>query len=86
MQLTHDGLVAQLTRTAQTLPAEKLQETLDFMEFLQQRAAPPPSAAPRGSAQALMRYLGAWQFAPGELERILADLDDMREMEMEPHD
>lgn len=37
----------------------------------------------RGSAEALLPYAGSWFFAPGELECLLSDIEQMREMELE---
>lgn len=37
----------------------------------------------RGSPEALLPHAGGWAFAPGELELLLQDIEQMREMERE---
>ncbi len=38
------------------------------------------------AAEALLRHIGAFQFEPGELDRLLADIDDMRRLDAETDD
>lgn len=37
----------------------------------------------RGSREALLECIGLWKFEPGELDEILADLEESRLMELE---
>jgi hypothetical protein len=38
---------------------------------------------PQGSGEALLECLGTWEFEPGELDEILADIERARMMELE---
>jgi hypothetical protein len=35
----------------------------------------------KGSAEAILKHWGTWQMNPGELDRILAEVQSMRDME-----
>jgi len=71
-------LVEQLTGKLRKLPDEKVREVMDFVEFLESKEQRQPQ---RGSAEAILRHVGGWQFEPGELEALLADIERMRDME-----
>jgi len=73
------GLLEELTSKLQELPEDRLQEVLDFVDFLRNR---PIQRSKRGSPEALLQHVGAWSFEPGELDRLLADIQRMREMEL----
>ena len=63
------------------LPAEKLQTLLDFASYLQQQSV----VANRGSAAAILEALatvGPLQFATGELDRLLTEIDTLRQLDM----
>lgn len=32
-----------------------------------------------GDAEAILRHAGAWQFAPGELDQLLTEIEELRE-------
>jgi len=70
----------ELTEKLQELPEDRLKEVLDFVEFLRSRSTPQRA---RGSPEALLAHAGAWTFAEGELEGLLADLERLRELELE---
>lgn len=74
------GLLMELTNKLQSLPEDRLQEVVDFVDFLRNRPAP---QAKRGFPEALLQHAGSWSFAPGELDRLLADIQEMREMELD---
>ncbi len=84
MDTDRQTLLDQLLYIAQTLPAEKIQEALDFAGYLQQRLTAHPNPK-RGSAEALLRHAGAMRFGPGELNNLLNDIAQMRLLDMESH-
>lgn len=70
-----DDLIHRLVATIQELPAERAAEVLDFASYLHSRYA--RTTPERGSAQAILRVLedvGPLEFAPGELDALLADI------------
>jgi len=85
MNATKQNLLDQLVNTAQSLPAEKLQEAIDFVGFLQQRSSNAPSQPEPGSAQALLKHTGSAYFNSGELDNLLNDIAQMRLLDLESH-
>ena len=64
------------------LPPEKIRQVIDFADYLRSRYA--PDGPERGSVEAILQALeqaGPLQFAPGELNALLADIQTMREMD-----
>ena len=85
MQFATPQLLEQLLQVARLLPNDQLTEVVDFAGYLRQRQ--PPSEQPaRGSAAALLPHVGALHFVPGELDRLLTDLADLRALDQERHD
>ncbi len=82
MEQSKQNLLDQLLKMARALPADKIVELLDFAAYLRGRPQP-PSRSERGSPQALLRHAGVFQFASGELDRLLADIAQMRSLDME---
>ncbi len=81
MGQTKEDLLGQLMNAVRVLPADRLQEVVDFADYLQHK--PESASVERGSAEALLRHAGAFQFEPGELDRLLADIEDMRRLDAE---
>ena len=82
MEPTKERLTKRLAAEIQDLPEDKLLIVLHFVEHLQDTADRPE----RGSAEAISRALdrgGPLQFEPGELDDLLADIERMREMDLE---
>lgn len=73
-------LLRDLTSKLQELPDNRLREVLDFVDFLRKRQLQQPKS---GSPEALLKHVGTWTFSPGELDRVLADIQEMREMELD---
>ncbi len=73
-------VLKELTEKLQELPEDRLQEVLDFVESLRSQSTP---RRVRGSPEALLPHAGAWTFTQGELEGLLADLERLRELELE---
>ena len=73
-------LLRDLADKLQELPENRLREVLDFVDFLRSHQL---QQSNRGSPEALLRHVGTWSFAPGELDRLLADIQEMREMELD---
>ena len=73
-------LLDTLTDKLRALSEEDLQRVLQFIESLRGQQMPRPQ---QGSAEVLLAHAGAWAFAPGELESLLADLECLRQLELE---
>ena len=76
-----------LAVAVQDLPHEKILQVIDFAGYLRSRYA--PDAPQRGSAEAVLQALeqvGPLQFAAGELDTLLAEIQTMREMDLETYD
>ncbi len=73
-------LLRDLAGKLQGLPEDRLREVLDFVDFLRDHRI---QQSNRGSPEALLQHIGAWSIAPGELDRLLADIQEMREMEVD---
>lgn len=79
-------LTDHLITAVQDLPTEKIVQVIDFVGYLCNKYA--PRSPQRGSSEAILRTLkqvGPLQFAPGELDTLLADIQTMREMDMETY-
>ncbi len=84
MEQTKQNLLDQLVSAAQSLSTDKLLEALDFVGYLRDRAS--SAARPeRGSARALLSHVGTFHFGPGELNQLLADIAQMRALDLEAH-
>ena len=78
---------ARLATAVRDLPHEKILQVIDFVGYLRSKYA--PGAPQRGSAEVILQALeqvGPLQFAPGELNTLLAEIQMMREMDMEAND
>ncbi len=76
-----------LVAAVQELPADKIIQVLDFVDYLQSKYN--QRRPERGSAEAILQALersGPLQFEPGELDALLTDIERMREMDAEYHD
>jgi len=76
-----------LATAVQDLPHEKILQVIDFAGYLRSRYA--PDAPQRGSAEAVLQALeqvGPLRFAAGELDTLLAEIQTMREMDLETYD
>ena len=73
-------LLRSLEGKLQELPEDRLRQVLDFVEFLQSHQL---QQSNRGSPEVLLQHAGTWSFAPGELDRLLSDIQEMREIELD---
>ncbi len=76
-----------LATAVRGLPPEKIVQVVDFADYLRSKYA--PDAPQRGSVEVIFQALeqvGPLQFAPGELDTLLAEIQTMREMDMETND
>ena len=76
-----------LVAAVQDLPPDKILQVIDFASYLRSKYA--PDSPQRGSSEAILQALeqaGPLQFAPGELDTLLAEIQMMREMDMETDD
>lgn len=84
MEQTKQNLLDQLVRAAQSLSTNRLLEAIDFIGYLRYQAS--RAARPeRGSARALLSHLGTFHFEPGELGQLLADIAQMRALDLEAY-
>lgn len=75
-----------LATALQDLPPEKVQQVLDFANFL--RSQYTLAAPEHGSAKVILQALeqtGPLQFAPGELDALLTEIQSLRAMDLENH-
>lgn len=73
-----------LATAVRGLPPEKIFQVIDFADYLRSKYA--PDAPQRGSVEVILQALeqvGPLQFAPGELDTLLAEIQTMREMDKE---
>ncbi len=82
MRVKAAQLAERIALEVRDLPEERMQEVLDFVEFLK-RKWEKERRPPRGSPEAILKHAGVWQFEPGELDKILTDIEQMRDMELE---
>ena len=76
-----------LAAAVRDLPHEKILQVIDFVGYLRSKYA--PDAPQRGSVEAILQALeqiGPLQFAPGELNTLLAEIQTMREMDLGTYD
>ena len=79
MEQPRHALTGRLLRAVQDLPDDKIDEAIDFVEYLQGKYG--RRQPPRGSAEAFQKAIkevGPLQFEPGELEELLADMERSR--------
>ncbi len=81
MEPQRDGILQELLETVEVLPDEQLREVTDFAGFLSAKRR--SSSPPRGSADALLKHAGSFEFEGGEMERLLRDIERSRELELE---
>lgn len=87
MSTTEDretNVLRELAGKLEKLPEDKLKEVEDFADFLlsrKDRVASPN----RGSPEALLEHFGEASFENGELNELLGDIQEMREMELKNH-
>ncbi len=81
MNPRRERLLQLLLGVAKAMPEAQLREVKDFADFLQAKHG---FARPqRGSAEALLRHAGSLQFDPGEIDRILVGISEMRQRDLE---
>lgn len=79
-------LLAQLITIANDLPPEQIEALADFAEYL--RAKYPSEKPERKTTETIIEALervGPLEFEPGELEAILAEIQQMRDRGFEEH-
>ena len=76
-----------LAAAVRDLPPERIRQVIDFADYLRSRYV--PAAPRRGSVEAVLQALeqvGPLQFAPGELDTLLTEVQTMREMDLGSYD
>ena len=87
MSTTEDrevNILRELADKLEKLPEDKLKEVEDFTDFLLSRKDKFTSPD-RGSPEALLEHFGGASFENGELDQLLEDIQEMREMELKNH-
>lgn len=88
MNATRQELIKRINSILEDVPMEKLAEVLDSFDHLKQewlRGETLPDGTIKGSAEAFLKGIKEHPliFEPGELDEILAYIQEMREMDME---
>ncbi len=81
MEPQRDGILQELLETVEVLPDEQLREVTDFAGFLSTKSR--STSLPPGSADALLKHAGSFEFESGEMERLLVDIERSRELDIE---
>lgn len=86
MTPTRERLLDKLVETARSLPEDKLLGVIDFAGYLQSEYSRrrPERGSPEAILQALER-IGPLQFEPGELDQLLAEIEQIRLMDLGEH-
>ena len=80
-------LTERLLVAVQGLPEDKVAEVLDFAGYLHSKYG--QRGPKRGSAEAILKDLAEnepLQFEPGELDALLADIEQARDSDLDEHD
>lgn len=81
--MARERLVDELVSLVQELPSAQLVAVSEYARGLQ------TGVPPRGTAQALIEALthtGPLQFEPGQLDHLLAEIEALRQLDLEDHD
>ncbi len=70
-------IIKKMVADLEVLPAERLEEVRDFVEFLKHKTSRPQ----RGSPRALLESFGVWEGPPGELDRLVEEIYEARHSE-----
>lgn len=76
-----------LAEAVRGLSPEKVRQVIDFADYLRTKYT--TTTLQRGSAEAILQALeqtGPLEFEPGELEKLLDEIQAMREMDIEADD
>ena len=84
MDQSQEQLLNQLLESAKALAPDRLLEALDFVAYLRYLGSA-GAHSERGSSRALLRHAGAFRLAPGELDQLLAEVAQMRDLDLGQH-
>ncbi len=76
-----------LAMAVRGLPPDKVRQVIDFADYLRTKYT--SAASQPGSAEAILQTLeetGPLEFAPGELETLLTEIQALREKDLEGRD
>ncbi len=76
----------ELNKIINELPSEKVQALLDFAYYLRHQYVSLPQRGLAASILETMAEVGPLEFAPGELDSLLADIAAMRQLDITDHD
>jgi hypothetical protein len=80
MEPQREQILQTLMGVARTMPAEQLREVADFADFLHERYRTPLPAS--GTPEALLRHAGSLRFESGEMDRLLEEINELRQMDI----
>ncbi len=75
MHLT-DNLTKAISEKTKGLSEDSIREVIDFIEFLKTK-----EKVKKGLPEFILKHVGVWKFEKGELENILKDIQNLREIE-----
>lgn len=76
-----ERLLETLMGVARTMPQDQLREVADFADFLHARYKTPLPES--GTPEALLRHAGSLRFEPGEMDRVLEEIHELRQLDLE---
>ena len=78
---------AEIIADLRDLPTDKIREARDFIGYLREKYGATKTEAPdrpkRGSAEALLKHVGAWERTDEEIKEFARLVDEARHMEWE---
>lgn len=63
----------------QQLPDDQIDTVVEFVDFLQKKYEP---TSEMGSPEAILRHAGGWSFEGDELENLLTEIQEIRDMDL----
>ncbi|OGL38445.1 MAG: hypothetical protein A2042_08460 [Candidatus Schekmanbacteria bacterium GWA2_38_11] len=78
MRLTDIDLTKEIYDKIKELPEDKVREVIDFIEFLKSKKG---NGAKRGLPEAILKHIGVWRFDKGELDSLLEEIQNLRDVE-----
>lgn len=78
MRFTDKELTEVVSEKMKEFSDDTIKEVIDFIEFLKSKK----TLGEKGSPEKVLRHLGAWKFEQGEIDKILEDIQTLREIEV----
>ncbi|MCF6150257.1 MAG: DUF2281 domain-containing protein [Candidatus Kuenenia sp.] len=78
MRLSDKELTEVVSEKMKELSDDTIKEVIDFIEFLKSKK----TQGEKGSPEKVLQHLGTWKFEKGEIDKILEDIQTLREIEV----